>query len=77
VDAADFKTDVFSLLFFKRISDVHDEELGCFDAVARNRRIDSIPIRRSRRRQEVQIYCVGGRERANPVSIALPATLYP
>src|SRR3954454_7567664 len=26
VDAADFKTYVFPLLFFKRISDVHDEE---------------------------------------------------
>ena len=26
VDAADFKNDVFPLLFFKRISDVHDEE---------------------------------------------------
>ncbi len=28
VDAADFKTYVFPLLFFKRISDVHDEEYG-------------------------------------------------
>lgn len=28
VDAADFKTYVFPLLFFKRISDVHDEERG-------------------------------------------------
>lgn len=26
VDAADFKTYVFPLLFFKRLSDVHDEE---------------------------------------------------
>src|SRR5437868_3397216 len=26
VDAADFKTYVFPLLFFKRISDAHDEE---------------------------------------------------
>ena len=26
VDTADFKTDVFPLLFFKCISDVHDEE---------------------------------------------------
>ena len=26
VDAADFKSYVFPLLFFKRISDVHDEE---------------------------------------------------
>jgi type I restriction-modification system DNA methylase subunit len=26
VDAADFKTYVFPLLFFKRISDVYDEE---------------------------------------------------
>src|ERR1035437_3484356 len=26
VDAADFKTYIFPLLFFKRISDVHDEE---------------------------------------------------
>src|SRR5215468_8642123 len=26
VDAADFKTYVFPLLFFKRVSDVHDEE---------------------------------------------------
>lgn len=26
VDAADFKNYVFPLLFFKRISDVHDEE---------------------------------------------------
>src|SRR5881409_3954188 len=26
VDAADFKTNVFPLLFFKRISDVYDEE---------------------------------------------------
>src|SRR3984885_3524231 len=26
VDAADFKTYVFPLLFFKRISDVHDDE---------------------------------------------------
>ena len=26
VDAADFKSDVFPLLFFKRLSDVHDEE---------------------------------------------------
>ena len=26
VDAADFKTYVFPLLFFKRILDVHDEE---------------------------------------------------
>src|SRR3989442_15424225 len=26
VDAADFKTYVFPLLFFKRISDIHDEE---------------------------------------------------
>jgi type I restriction-modification system DNA methylase subunit len=25
VDAADFKTDIFPLLFFKRISDVYDE----------------------------------------------------
>jgi type I restriction enzyme M protein len=25
VDAADFKTYVFPLLFFKRLSDVHDE----------------------------------------------------
>jgi type I restriction enzyme M protein len=35
VDAADFKTYVFPLLFFKRISDVHDEEhaaaLAAFD----------------------------------------------
>src|SRR5512134_2897296 len=27
VDAADFKTYIFPLLFFKRISDVYDEEL--------------------------------------------------
>ena len=26
VDAADFKTYVFPMLFFKRISDVHDDE---------------------------------------------------
>jgi type I restriction-modification system DNA methylase subunit len=26
VDAADFKSSIFPLLFFKRISDVHDEE---------------------------------------------------
>jgi type I restriction enzyme M protein len=26
VDAADFKTYIFPLLFFKRISDIHDEE---------------------------------------------------
>ena len=26
VDAADFKSYVFPLLFFKRLSDVHDEE---------------------------------------------------
>src|SRR5437588_5233381 len=26
VDAADFKTYIFPMLFFKRISDVHDEE---------------------------------------------------
>ncbi len=26
VDAADFKTYIFPLLFFKRVSDVHDEE---------------------------------------------------
>ena len=28
VDAADFKTYIFPLLFFKRISDVYDEELA-------------------------------------------------
>ena len=28
VDAADFKTYIFPLLFFKRISDVYDEELN-------------------------------------------------
>lgn len=28
VDAADFKTFVFPLLFFKRICDAHDEEYG-------------------------------------------------
>lgn len=28
VDAADFKTYIFPLLFFKRISDVHDEEMA-------------------------------------------------
>ena len=28
VDAADFKTYIFPMLFFKRISDVYDEELG-------------------------------------------------
>jgi type I restriction enzyme M protein len=28
VDAADFKTYIFPLLFFKRLSDVHDEEYG-------------------------------------------------
>ena len=28
VDAADFKTYVFPLLFFKRISDVYDEEVS-------------------------------------------------
>lgn len=28
VDAADFKTYIFPLLFFKRLSDVYDEELG-------------------------------------------------
>src|ERR1700686_490363 len=28
VDAADFKTYIFPLLFFKRISDVYDEEYG-------------------------------------------------
>ena len=27
VDAADFKTYIFPLLFFKRVSDVYDEEL--------------------------------------------------
>jgi type I restriction enzyme M protein len=27
VDAADFKTYIFPLLFFKRISDVYDEEM--------------------------------------------------
>ncbi len=27
VDAADFKTYIFPLLFFKRISDVYDEEI--------------------------------------------------
>jgi type I restriction enzyme M protein len=35
VDAADFKSYVFPLLFFKRISDIHDEEheaaLNAFD----------------------------------------------
>ena len=33
VDAADFKTYVFPLLFFKRISDVYDEERYGFDLV--------------------------------------------
>ena len=28
VDAADFKTYIFPLLFFKRLSDVYDEEIG-------------------------------------------------
>ena len=28
VDAADFKTYIFPLLFFKRISDVYDEEIA-------------------------------------------------
>src|SRR6266545_1970179 len=28
VDAADFKTYIFPLLFFKRISDVYDEEMA-------------------------------------------------
>ena len=28
VDAADFKTYIFPLLFFKRISDVYDEEIS-------------------------------------------------
>jgi type I restriction enzyme M protein len=28
VDAADFKTYIFPLLFFKRISDVYDEEFA-------------------------------------------------
>jgi len=32
VDAADFKTYVFPLLFFKRISDVYDEEYTETDA---------------------------------------------
>lgn len=30
VDAADFKTSVFPLLFFKRISDVYDEKYARF-----------------------------------------------
>ena len=28
VDAADFKTYIFPMLFFKRISDVYDEEVS-------------------------------------------------
>jgi type I restriction enzyme M protein len=45
VDAADFKTYVFPLLFFKRISDVHDEEYAAAlsesgeDEVARGFRV--------------------------------------
>ncbi len=38
VDAADFKTYVFPLLFFKRISDVHDEEYKAALAEAGRRR---------------------------------------
>jgi type I restriction enzyme M protein len=32
VDAADFKTYIFPLLFFKRVSDVYDEEAARFHA---------------------------------------------
>jgi type I restriction-modification system DNA methylase subunit len=32
VDASDFKTHIFPLLFFKRISDVYDEERGKTEA---------------------------------------------
>src|SRR5947207_15785553 len=35
VDAADFKTYVFPLLFFKRISDVYDEEYAAAFAESR------------------------------------------
>ena len=38
VDAADFKTYVFPLLFFKRISDVYDEEYAAALAGVRRRR---------------------------------------
>ena len=36
MEASDFKTYVFQLLFFKRISDVHDEE---YPPTARNERV--------------------------------------
>ena len=43
VDAADFKTYVFPLLFFKRLSDVHDEEYDASRVSGRVRAYSSDP----------------------------------
>lgn len=41
VDAADFKSYVFPLMFFKRISDVHDEEhASCSGQLIRDSDLD-------------------------------------
>lgn len=48
VDAADFKTYVFPLLFFKRLSDVHDEEYDAAlgETIARGLRLNGAAVAR-------------------------------
>jgi HsdM N-terminal domain len=77
VDAADFKTYVFPLLFFKRISDVYDEEYAAALAESgRGRGICPIPteLPLSDSERVPLERCTGGRDqrrRKNPTARGL------